>query len=112
MTGKRRAHNDCLRSNGAFMPADLCVCLTIIILCIFGWFMVNGWERRMKLDAYKSNYQEKLNALARHSTRANRIAALEAGRALAAHCREQGKSSLFDEVTLMNDLQAYGAEED
>ena len=94
------------------MPADLCMALTAMILCLFGAIMAKWWGNRARLDAYKLDYQAKLNALARHSTRANRIAALEAGRALAAYCREQGKSSLFDEVSLMNDLQAYGAEED
>jgi hypothetical protein len=68
-------------------------------------------EEQRKLRERQEDYERKLRALAKETTKANRIAALESGRALARYCREQRKVAIFDEVKLQNDLQAYGAEE-
>lgn len=64
-------------------------------------------DHHAKLDL---EYKDALSLLSVEPTRANRIAALEAGRRLVEFARESGQTTLFDEVRLQNDLQAYGAD--
>jgi len=86
------------------------ILLLIAAPIVYGIYM--GMEANRKLKILQEEYQTALDALKASTTKQNRIAALEAGRALAAHCRESQKVAIFDEVALQNDLQAYGGEED
>ena len=66
------------------------------------------WEENRK--ALQTAYDTALTALKAETSKENKINALEAGRAYAAHCRKGGKVSIFDEAALQNDLRAYGGD--
>jgi hypothetical protein len=66
-------------------------------------------EAAAKLEAAKKKYQTALNTLQSNKTAANRVKALEAGRAYCALARDQEGTAIFDEAMLKNDLDAYGA---
>ena len=51
-------------------------------------------------------YEEALDRLANNTTKANRIAALDAGRRLARSRRRRGALTIFDEIYILNDLEA------
>jgi len=86
----------------------------LTVYAIFSFFIVVPllylYSQSQQLKRKQQAYQAALNRLQMKTSKANKIAALQAGRDLAAFCRAKGKVAIFDEVALQNDLQAYGGD--
>ena len=87
--------------------------LPFILIFAALWFLLSRWHKKRKaeLESARIAYKEALLKLSEDSSKANKVAALEAGRHYADVARGQsglGRRAVFDEVALQNDLSAYG----
>jgi hypothetical protein len=91
----------------------LLFCVGIPILAMIGFLVIQGNARAKQQEAINAayaTYQNSLTLLKANPTNADRKqTALATGRAYSALTRESKGATLFDEVALMNDIQAATA---
>lgn len=77
---------------------------------VIGWFTYVGYQRAVSVDHAKAHYTDALARLKAQPTDPDlKLTALAAGRAYAAIARDDAGDPLFDEVSLMNDINAVCA---
>lgn len=85
----------------------LCIGVIIISIAIIVWIFYNSSQKREKIAVAERVYKSNLEQLKRSPSDTNlRQKALSSGREYARIAREGGKETLFDEVALMNDINA------
>lgn len=86
-----------------------CITFLGVILLIGFLIILNSNDKRKRIKKAAENYQKSLEALNRSPMDSKlRQQTLALGREYARVARKQKKETLFDEVALMNDLNAVG----
>ncbi|MCP4415669.1 MAG: SHOCT domain-containing protein [Chloroflexi bacterium] len=85
----------------------LCFGVLVVSVLIIIWIFYNGDQKRKRIREAKKNYEISLEQLKTAPDDANlRQKTLLLGREFARVAREGGKETLFDEMALMNDINA------
>lgn len=88
---------------------DTILCWGVIIFCFVLIFFIfnNAEKKRNRIFEAEKDYQTSLKQLKKQPNDVDmRQATLQLGRRYASLAREGGKATLFDEVALMNDINA------
>lgn len=89
------------------MDNALCYGVIIVAVLVIVWIFYNGEQKRARIREAKSNYENSLSQLKSSPDNADlRQKTLALGRSYAEAAREGGKATLFDEMALMNDINA------
>ncbi|VAW43335.1 hypothetical protein MNBD_CHLOROFLEXI01-3014 [hydrothermal vent metagenome] len=84
-----------------------CFGVLILSVLIIIWVFYNGEQKRKRIREARKNYERSLEQLKTSPDDANlRQKTLLLGREFARAAREGGKETLFDEMALMNDINA------
>lgn len=86
--------------------AFLCIVIPVLILGVI-WY--GRYQKGKRIERARKDYQSSLNSLKRSPTNVNiRQNTLMRGREYARLLRDNKKETIFDEVALMNDINAIG----